>query len=450
MAISLKVHMLFAWILRLMLVIYGEWHDANIHLPYTDIDYKVFTDAARHISVGNSPYKRLTYRYPPILAALLLPNIWMHISFGKVLFCTVDVIAGGLGILLSGSIFPQTIELFIWLYNPLPAIISSRGNADALTTALVAWSLISVRKGNAIMSGVSLALASHLRLYPILFALPVWLSVTHQSSNKSLRPQIKKFNLWKWVRFVSSFILDRSRCLFTVSLIITFTFITAISYMLYGDEFLQESYFYHLRRMDTRHNFSVHFYLLYLTGSSWVSYLSFVPQLIASVAFGFKYGTLRSVPFACFCQAFVFVAFNKVMTAQYFLWPLSLLPAIMSVIGAKEAVLSNKEKGSESEHFRRKTVSIVERCVPNILESNSGDIFVNWKKLFAYVGLWVVSLGLWLLSAYLLEFRGVNTFLLIWLSGLLFFVANIIMLRKLIKTYDQNVQSEELTFKKYL
>jgi hypothetical protein len=35
---------------RLALIIYGEYHDAHSVLKYTDIDYRVFSDAARFIS----------------------------------------------------------------------------------------------------------------------------------------------------------------------------------------------------------------------------------------------------------------------------------------------------------------------------------------------------------------------------------------------------------------
>lgn len=67
---------------RLFLVVYARLHDYLFHVRFTDIDYLVFTDAARHVLNGDSPFKRATYRYSPALAWLLTPNVFAFQDFG--------------------------------------------------------------------------------------------------------------------------------------------------------------------------------------------------------------------------------------------------------------------------------------------------------------------------------------------------------------------------------
>lgn len=85
---SLDIHslLLFSAIFRVILIVYGEWQDAHMEVRYTDVDYLVFSDAAALMAVGDSPYKRTTYRYSPLLAFLLIPNSFIHRSWGKFLF----------------------------------------------------------------------------------------------------------------------------------------------------------------------------------------------------------------------------------------------------------------------------------------------------------------------------------------------------------------------------
>lgn len=78
--------LLFSSFLRLFLIIYGEWQDTHMEVRYTDVDYLVFSDAAALVVSGMSPYKRLTYRYSPLIAYLLTPNSIIHRSWGKFLF----------------------------------------------------------------------------------------------------------------------------------------------------------------------------------------------------------------------------------------------------------------------------------------------------------------------------------------------------------------------------
>ena len=53
---SFRTVLLVSTLLRVGLILYSEWHDAHSVVKYTDIDYRVFNDAARFIlrpSPGN-------------------------------------------------------------------------------------------------------------------------------------------------------------------------------------------------------------------------------------------------------------------------------------------------------------------------------------------------------------------------------------------------------------
>jgi len=76
-----------AFLNRIFMILFSQWYDNDdtcVH--YTDIDYKVFIDAAQHMWEGDSPYLRPTYRYTPLIALLLIPNILLHNCWGKYYF----------------------------------------------------------------------------------------------------------------------------------------------------------------------------------------------------------------------------------------------------------------------------------------------------------------------------------------------------------------------------
>lgn len=46
---SFRNVLLFSVVIRVALISYSEWHDARSLVKYTDIDYRVFTDAAQFL-----------------------------------------------------------------------------------------------------------------------------------------------------------------------------------------------------------------------------------------------------------------------------------------------------------------------------------------------------------------------------------------------------------------
>ena len=91
----LTKHLFFlAFLIRLALILYGILGDRIWSIKYTDYDYKVYTDTSRYILEGKNPYDRITYRYTPLLAYILIPNILVIYEFGKILFVVFDIISG--------------------------------------------------------------------------------------------------------------------------------------------------------------------------------------------------------------------------------------------------------------------------------------------------------------------------------------------------------------------
>lgn len=166
-----------AAVLRVILLVYGEWQDRHLDVKYTDIDYLVFTDAARHITQGESPYARATYRYTPMLAILLTPNIYGFFAFGKCLFALADL---GVGYLIHQILvlrgMPSRKALWfdaLWLLNPMVANISTRGNAESLLSMMVLGTLYFVLTRQFYPACAAFGLAVHFKIYPVIYAAPL-------------------------------------------------------------------------------------------------------------------------------------------------------------------------------------------------------------------------------------------------------------------------------------
>jgi phosphatidylinositol glycan class M len=306
--------LLLSLFLRLVLFLHGLYQDAHSTLKYTDIDYYVFTDASRALFENQSPYTRETYRYTPLLAYILYPTVFPGwFSFGKLVFALSDVIAGW----AIYRILLQTVEerralwysATCWLLNPMVATISTRGSSEGLLGVMVIGMLWAVVSGRTVLAGALLGLATHFKIYPIIYApaILLWLE-----KDAPFTPSAQ------WVlNFVT-----RKRLAFSISALATFVALNAGMYVMYGEEFLQHTYLHHVVRLDHRHNFSPYNILLYLvsspTGRSEVPFakVAFLPQMLLSAVLIPLVGAKWDLAGTMFAQTFAFVAFNKVCTSQ--------------------------------------------------------------------------------------------------------------------------------------
>ena len=380
--LNIKSYLNFGFFCRVVMIYVGNYLDQTMEVKFTDVDYRVFTDASRHVYYSGSPYDRHTYRYTPILAWLLLPNITISPLFGKILFSMFDVMASWLIYhFVKGEKFGEewaTCSSLIYLFNPFVMALSARGNADSIVVVLVLLTLTLYKERVFFLTGIFLGLAIHFKIYPIIFSLPMYLALTD-------RQGIQGF-----------FHVNAARFRLVAGTILTLALLTGLFYQIYGMEFIEESYLHHITRRDTRHNFSVYFYMLYLTVEEediGLNMITFLPQLVLLLTLSVKFSRVRDIPFCVLCQTFVFVIYNKVCTSQYFLWYLAQLSLVLPKL--------NYSKG----------------------------------EAMVFVFLWGFTQGSWLIPAYFLEFKGYNTFWYIWIESIAFFCANLFILSRCIRKY---------------
>jgi phosphatidylinositol glycan class M len=396
-------------------------------VAYTDIDYHVFTDAASYIQQGQSPYERDTYRYTPFLAALLalLPR-----EGGRYLFCLADAACGWMIVhfrqkarrsslnIISPStpiISPRLQDALWWLYNPLAINICTRGSAESLMVllpVLLTYAAVSSWAGgnnkswtSVILAGFWHGVAIHSKLYPVIYTLSF---MTFFAPPALERPALSKFSslepsrglsflpsyLWSWARRL----LQPAPVLFLATSLMVFAVLTYLAVLYYGQQALEEGLLYHFSRVDHRHNYSMHWFWIYLARArggganmALVGRLLLLPQL--TLLFYTSLGIApHNLSLALFVQTFLFVAHNKVITAQYFTWYLCLLPLC-----------------SESLAFTRR-VAIA-------------------------LGALLVAVGFWLGSAYCLEMQGMAVHRIVWLASVVFFGANVNLLGAILDSY---------------
>ncbi|KAJ6018280.1 hypothetical protein N7451_001659 [Penicillium sp. IBT 35674x] len=371
----------------------------------------VFTDAARYVSKGETPYARDTYRYTPLLAWILLPTAWeapapwssVTFAFGKIVFALADVLAGWLVVQLLTRFYRLSPECALryvaaaWLWNPMVANISTRGSSEGLLGVLVAALLWATLTRKSVLAGLILGLAVHFKIYPFIYGISIlWWWDAERDGAVSARDI-------SWISQALRFITP-SRVKLMLSALISFAVLNLVMYNQYGMPFLHHTFFHHLTRIDHRHNFSPYAILLYLSAAgnaeSHFEALAFLPQLLLVVIAIPLALAKKSLATTMLAQTFAFVTFNKVCTSQYFLWYLILLPFYLP----------------SSEFIRKPALGISAAL------------------------LWVIAQALWLQQAYNLEFLGHSTFVPgLFLASLVFFAVNVWILSIIVSDGGQSM-----------
>jgi phosphatidylinositol glycan class M len=144
---------------------------------------------------ATSPYTRETYRYTPLLALLLIPNEWLHPSFGKYLFAACDILNGVLIYkLLVAVILPPNVKstkdklsstqttsfsrsstslatfyASLHLLNPLVFTISTRGSSESIVTSLVLLTLYCALHDRWDAAAILLGASTHWKVFPVIY-----------------------------------------------------------------------------------------------------------------------------------------------------------------------------------------------------------------------------------------------------------------------------------------
>ena len=410
-------------IIRYAIIIITEYLYYNYGILYTDIDYHVFSDGAKHVAKLESPYERETYRYTPLLAALMIPNIKIWYPIGKFLLSTIDV---GVGYLIElvlkyqhkdskeEKTFNDIIKgkkdesyygyaSLFYLYNPLTVVICTRGSADCIITFLVLLSLIYLEKKNYYLSALIYGFAVHFKIYPIIYAPSLFLYLIYKEYVKDTSQPLEPIQFYQRILYrIISTIKMVLKNLFTkvaLSFVIissgVFFFFLGIFYKLIGYKFLYEYLLYHLVRKDHRHNYSIFYYTIYLTYdndfSKYLSLITFLPQMILILTVTlFLY---KDINLCLIVLTMIFVHFNKVITAQYFIWYLSLIPLIIH-----RNILFNRRN----------------------------------KKAIIMFGIWMFFELIWNTFSHKLEYEGKNYFLSMWGVDICFFLTSCLFIKEII------------------
>ncbi|KAG5473187.1 hypothetical protein CUR178_03106 [Leishmania enriettii] len=393
---SIRALLLYGGLVRLVLLIYAAFHDHYFRVKYTDIDYMIVVDGAREVLHGGTPFDRTTYRYTPLLAVLVLPAVLIANPLGKIIFTLSDLGAAYycFRILLNFATerSAKWMTTVLILLNPVVLNVSTRGNSDMLISFMSMGVLAKFAEGRYFMAAAILGFAAHFKIYPVIYSLPLALGVWERAKPRSF---------FRRLAHTAPVVVGCGLCF-----MVAFAVPTYVCYMVYGQQYLDEAFIYHIHREDHRHNFSPYWLLMYLNMGRrdlgvGVDYspglFAFLPQFAVLCYASWK---LRKNIAHAFCiETILFVAFNKVCTVQYFVWFLPFLGFVFC----------------EPAPPKRLTRTLI---AP---ESEGRPLL----RSVAVVLLWSLTIPLWVWTAYPLEFEGKNHYGRLWIVSCIFYLATV-------------------------
>lgn len=387
--------LIYGFIVRLVTVIYSILHDEFIdHIKYTDVDYHVYSNGSQSVVQGNSPYLDDMFRYSPIIAFMFVPNIILFESFGKLLLITLDIICGFFLFIINihqGNNRCNSKKcLLLWLFNPVTIAISTRGSFEPVIALLVLATVYSLFFGYHTIAGIFYGLSIHLKLYPVIYAISLYLFMNQVKKRTQTKSQSKIKHI------ISAFCHpNQNQIKFFTTAVIVFSATTYLFFFIYGFRYIEQSFIYHINRKDLQHNFSPYFllYHLFKEYNDIISKIAFIPQSISILYIAINFDPsleanpgmrLKLLTFSMFAETFMFVSLNKVCTSQYFCWYLVFLPTILL------------------------------------------SVSINTKKAISLITYWFAIQALWLLSAYLYEYHNLDlAFNLTGITSFVFLVSNL-------------------------
>ena len=395
--VSITTLLIAGTILRVVMVLYSMYHDKHFRVKYTDIDYMIITDGAAEMVHGGTPFDRATFRYTPLLSALMVPNVlWWH-DAGKVFFAMCDIGAAFYcyKVLIHFATKESAkfaVSMFI-LFNPIVINVSTRGNSDMVVTfmSLAALACFVERQYN--RSALWLGFAIHFKIYPIIYVSTLVFAIIQQKFQQTPGRGMTTVR-----RILSATIKSVPlivRC--AILVVVAFAVPTYLCYKWYGFRYLDDALLYHFRREDHRHNMSPYWLLMYLNmgrsalgvGENYSAGLfAFIPQF--SILLYVSYRLRHNIAHACCVQTVLFIAFNKVCTVQYFVWFMPFLTFLFA-----------KPK-------------------------NGGFATSVWKGILALF-VWGLTIPVWVLAAFQVEVLGHNEYVALWGASCLFFVATVVL-----------------------